>query len=483
MKKSNDFLVIQTTNKILNALKRRIRSPYIKALRLIATVIGIILSIVLLYNYYANPLRYEMDTAPIEKYGINTYLRGNNEYHASYLASSPFEYWYLLSPQGKVYYDGIYEFSWEKTYLHYFENNQDFDLQCNVDSETFYAFDHPESELMRFGFFSETASTGESNPIMIGIAPQEIKENYLFKMSQIDAEIDNLVSAVYQEENIIAKYRLIYDWITTNVYYDYSDASRDEVNLNAHNLYGAIVEKKAVCDGISDAFKYICNKCDLPCITIRGNTASTENDDSVGHQWNIVPIHSTWFLIDCTFDLKTDNLEADIDNPTELTYMPLNLSQHFLNIDLTLEGRTSMYEGVPGYSNDSKMYNNTFIHTHSLDNLFYHNSIETIEGIVFYGSSDYIFMPAPNGDIYFSETFEDNTYFESKNFEISTNLGNIYYALYIDYKGNLIADEYCNSMLSCYDYYKNSGIFVEKIILYTKYNNETYVTNFIRTGM
>ena len=107
-----------------------------------------------------------------------------------------------------------------------------------------------------------------------------------------------------------------------------------------------------------------------------------------------------------------------------------------------------MYDGVPGYSKESKMCNNSFLRTTSLDNLYYSSSIETLEGIAFYSNADYVLMPAPGGDIFFSEIYDDVTQAENKNLEISSNIGKISHALYLNYKGNLIASENCNSILS-----------------------------------
>ncbi len=481
MKKTRGYTFIQIVRNFMYIFKRRLRSSYNRTIRPIATIIGIVISVTLIYSYYCNPLHDGLPPTTLRNYDDMTYL-SNSYYKTSYLPNSPFEYWYLLSQQGRVYYDSIANFSWETTYVYYFEESYDYDFQCNIDAEIFYAFDHPESELMQFGFFSENGFQGESSSIAIGITPKVKKEIYLSKISKVDAEINHLVLSVNQEENIVTKYRLIYNWLTTNVYYDYDDASREEINLNSHNIYGAIVEKKAVCDGISDAFKYICNKCDLPCITIRGNTESTVNDDSIGHQWNIVPIYGTWFLVDCTFDLRTTkNSDTSINNSTEFTYTVPFIANHFLQVDIEFEGRTSLYDGVPGYSKESKMCNNSFLRTTSLDNLYYSSSIETLEGIAFYSNADYVLMPAPGGDIFFSEIYDDVTQAENKNLEISSNIGKISHALYLNYKGNLIASENCNSILSCYDYYKDSSMFVKKIILYTEYNNEIYVTNFIWT--
>lgn len=138
------------------------------------------------------------------------------------------------------------------------------------------------------------------------------KQEYEAKLQEIDTEIADLVNEVNNEDDLVTKYRLIYDYLTTTVEYDHDEWDSRKKNM-AHIVKTIILfmehslRKKQFAMESPDAFKYICNKCNLECVIMRGDLDSTI-DSSYSHQWNIIPINGNWFLIDCTFDLKTSIL-------------------------------------------------------------------------------------------------------------------------------------------------------------------------------
>lgn len=80
---------------------------------------------------------------------------------------------------------------------------------------------------------------------------------------------------------------------------------------DSHNVIGAILKKKAVCESIAKAFKLICDANYVPCIVVFGRAISTdgknygtvsENDGEANHAWNMVKIGEYWYNIDVTFD-------------------------------------------------------------------------------------------------------------------------------------------------------------------------------------
>ena len=130
--------------------------------------------------------------------------------------------------------------------------------------------------------------------------------------------IPNLVQTVNRTSEKIEKYRIIHNWIVENVNYysssedmsniffeNYDEKFLCQYNTNTtQNIYGAIVKKQAICDGISDAFKYICNLCNLECVTVDGYLGKFS--DERYHAWNIVKIENDWYLVDCTWDLNNN---------------------------------------------------------------------------------------------------------------------------------------------------------------------------------
>lgn len=94
---------------------------------------------------------------------------------------------------------------------------------------------------------------------------------------------------------------------------------------DSHNVVGAILKRKAVCESIAKAFKLICDANFIPCIVIFGRSASTdgvaygtvsENSTENNHAWNMVKIGESWYNIDVTFDIGA----AGFEDKTQVRY-------------------------------------------------------------------------------------------------------------------------------------------------------------------
>jgi hypothetical protein len=66
-------------------------------------------------------------------------------------------------------------------------------------------------------------------------------------------------------------------------------------------IYGVFVNKSAQCQGISKAFKYLCNKAGMQCILTTGYNAKGD-----AHMWNLVRVNGNWYNIDLSLG-NTDN--------------------------------------------------------------------------------------------------------------------------------------------------------------------------------
>lgn len=64
--------------------------------------------------------------------------------------------------------------------------------------------------------------------------------------------------------------------------------------------YGALVNKKAHCEGYSRAFKYLCNQVDIECDLVCGVSFDE------GHMWNVVNIDGIHSYVDVTWNDRTD---------------------------------------------------------------------------------------------------------------------------------------------------------------------------------
>ncbi len=92
------------------------------------------------------------------------------------------------------------------------------------------------------------------------------------------------------------KIKYVHDELVNRISYN------QESYVNNSNIYGALVENKCVCEGYAEAFKYILDKMDIPCVTIYG-TGIDNKGGSEAHAWNYVKMdNGSWYAVDVTWD-------------------------------------------------------------------------------------------------------------------------------------------------------------------------------------
>lgn len=100
--------------------------------------------------------------------------------------------------------------------------------------------------------------------------------------------------------------RYLHDSVVKSVAYDYDSLKKQDC-FNAHSIVGAFLDKRAVCEGIAKAFKFLCNEFEIKCIVVLGKAdekGDFENGDY--HAWNLVKIHDESYYVDVTWDNMYD---------------------------------------------------------------------------------------------------------------------------------------------------------------------------------
>ena len=77
---------------------------------------------------------------------------------------------------------------------------------------------------------------------------------------------------------------------------------------NAHNLYGAIVEGKAVCEGYAEALQYLLHRVGIEAFLAIGSSVNPTSGVSEGHEWSYAKLDGAWTHIDLTWDDQGDTL-------------------------------------------------------------------------------------------------------------------------------------------------------------------------------
>lgn len=193
--------------------------------------------------------------------------------------------------------------------------------------------DHPEQELMDFDFITGSKSNLYESFTYVC----RNFEEYRKELDEVNSEIQDLVNTVNKTDDIVEKHKLIFKWITSNVYYEQTDSDVGIVDFNddehvlsrletntTQNIYGAIVNKKAICDG--------CNCCNLECLIVDGCIGDI--NENRYHAWNLVKVDNEWYIVDATWSLGKND------------------SSYFMVKDLYKGDRTPIDIGykLPGYS-------------------------------------------------------------------------------------------------------------------------------------
>ena len=90
--------------------------------------------------------------------------------------------------------------------------------------------------------------------------------------------------------------KMVHDYLVNNVEYDTSISQS-----NIYDIYGALVNNVAVCEGYARAFKYIMDEMNIPCVLVIGQGKNSQGQTE-NHAWNYVELNNKWYAIDVTWD-------------------------------------------------------------------------------------------------------------------------------------------------------------------------------------
>lgn len=154
----------------------------------------------------------------------------------------------------------------------------------------------------------------------------EPKEGTLYYSSVFNSkdEVENAIKQVNDEADKILenakgstydKVKYVHDWIVDNVQYDNDDIDNND------NIYGTFINKKVVCEGYAEAFKFLLDKLNIPCVLVYGDGYDNQGNKEA-HAWNYVKMdNEKWYAVDTTWDdpLYIGNIDK-ISKPRKYEY-------------------------------------------------------------------------------------------------------------------------------------------------------------------
>ena len=177
------------------------------------------------------------------------------------------------------------------------------------------------------------------------------------KANKLDITMYELVD--YAKENIetdIEHARFFYQWISTNIKYDYellNDRNNGTITnqsfFNSQKYFWVYETRKGVCAGYANLFKWFMDQVGIECSVIVGYIRDERNkyvslalDYEFRHGWNAIKIDNKWILIDSTWGTSGDPSVSDFyfDMKPELaiiTHYPEDIKWQLLEKPLNLD--------------------------------------------------------------------------------------------------------------------------------------------------
>ena len=166
---------------------------------------------------------------------------------------------------------------------------RDYDEDRIYDIFEFITYDHPEI------YYIKTIE------FIISLNGYWIEPIYRFSEKRIniindaiEREVSKILAKCYRH-TAIAKEQIIHDYLVNKVTYKDLDAPY------SHEMAGVFLFGIGVCEGISKAFKYLCDRLNIKSGFVIGRL---DNKPDEYHAWNVIYIESVWYNIDVTFDLN-----------------------------------------------------------------------------------------------------------------------------------------------------------------------------------
>ena len=230
-----------------------------------------------------------------------------------------FRYYDQLNENSKKIYDALekdkdklktgnfkFDFGTEFDELLHTENgsqylNDSFQLAVNV-----FLYDHPEIfyiDITKIYLLTRITTRPFSKTYEVSIGPNE--GNYWFDEYKSEVDVEIAINKVELEKELIkqningdiyGKLKYVHDYLVDNISYE-----KEIESHNNYNIYGTLINKKAVCEGYAKTFKYIIDDFKIPCVVTFGQ-AQNSSGQTEDHAWNYVQINNNWYAIDVTWD-------------------------------------------------------------------------------------------------------------------------------------------------------------------------------------
>lgn len=237
-------------------------------------------------------------------------------------------------------------------YEDYGENKLDTSFQSAWDALMLDRVDTFFIDVTKINLKMRKTTYGKKVTYALSIAPAD-SNGYLANGLESKERVHNILNEIKETRDNIVKslngidYNKImnaHDWIINNLQYE-----QNITNNNVYNLYGALIEKSAVCEGYAEALKYILDEVDIPCVLVSG-TATNSEGKTERHEWNYVQLYGKWYAIDSTWDDPVVKGTGYVSDSIKHRYFLVGSNEmnknHFPNGQMTESGQKFAYPTI-----------------------------------------------------------------------------------------------------------------------------------------
>ena len=237
-------------------------------------------------------------------------------------------------------------------YEDYGENKLDTSFQSAWDALMLDRVDTFFIDVTKVNLKMRKTTYGKKVTYALSIAPAD-SNGYLANGLESKEKVDNILNEIKETRDNIVKrlngidYNKImhaHDWIINNLQYE-----QNITNNNVYNLYGALIEKSAVCEGYAETLKYILDEAGVQCVLVSG-TATNSEGKTERHEWNYVQLYGKWYAIDSTWDDPVVKGTGYVSDSIKHRYFLVGSNEmnknHFPNGQMTESGQKLVYPTI-----------------------------------------------------------------------------------------------------------------------------------------
>ena len=237
-------------------------------------------------------------------------------------------------------------------YEDYGENKLDTSFQSAWDALMLDRVDTFFIDVTKVNLKMRKTTYGKKVTYALSIAPAD-SNGYLANGLESKEKVDNILNEIKETRDNIVKslngidYNKImhaHDWIINNLQYE-----QNITNNNVYNLYGALIEKSAVCEGYAETLKYILDEAGVQCVLVSG-TATNSEGKTERHEWNYVQLYGKWYAIDSTWDDPVIKGPGYVSDSIKHRYFLVGSNEmnknHFPNGQMTESGQKFVYPTI-----------------------------------------------------------------------------------------------------------------------------------------